>query len=272
MSSIISLHEANMHKPPKVGHAARKLSELIQARLPVPDGVVLTSQVFKEFLIESSIKERFFSLIREKQMVQLQKLVKERKFPSYLEEELINEIHHVKKNGFSARVSTVFSEEYDSKNLAEEQLVEGVKRAWASIYTPQRAAHLNAYNMFPAVIVQPAVHETKYGQLFTINPLTNSKEKMIIEVQSPKHYFFLVNKEDYSVVNEKDFFTINSPLFIKEKDNLCEIGERVGQYFEKPQKIRWVFGKTGYLVSSEDITPEDKSYFIKLAQVNEHVR
>ena len=52
----------------------------------------------------------------------------------------------------------------------------------ASIFTTERAKHMNEYNMFPSVIIQPAVHETKYGQLFT-QTLTNSKEKMIAEVQ-----------------------------------------------------------------------------------------
>ncbi|MBI4448925.1 hypothetical protein HY641_02780 [Candidatus Woesearchaeota archaeon] len=265
MPSFVPLKEANQHKPQLVGHPARKLSELYQANLPVADGIVLTSRVFKEYLIASGIKERFFSLLRAKEVENVAALIAERKFPPEFEEEILNSCHHLKNKGFSVRLSSVFTEGYDARNLLEENLVESIKRAWASVFTQDRAKKLNPYNMFPAVIVQPAMHETKAGQLFTINPITNSPNKMIVEVQFPKHYFFLVNKEDFDVVNDKDFHSLESPLFIEEKNTLCKMGLRVGAYFSKPQKVQWVLGDEAYLVNSEDITPEDKYYFAKLA-------
>ena len=66
------------------------------------------------------------------------------------------------------------------------ELIENVKKCWASLFTA-RAIYYREKNNFRhdttylAVIVQKMVNSDKAGVLFTVNPVTNNKKEMVIE-------------------------------------------------------------------------------------------
>jgi len=171
-------------------------------------------------------------------------------------------------------------------------LVDAVKRCWASLFTA-RAIYYRTKNGFShetsyiAVVVQKMINSEKSGVIFSVNPMTNNKNEIIIEAVfglgegivsgaiEPDNY--VVNKEDTRPISKrtgkkKIYFTrdaggetikYNLPEEIQVKpvlDNfeiktLANYAIRIEEHYKWPQDIEFAIeGGHIYIVQSRPIT------------------
>ncbi len=173
----------------------------------------------------------------------------------------------------------------------ESNLIENVRAAWASLFEP-RAIFYRHEQKIPfthvgiAVPVQLMVSSTSSGVMFTIDPVTNEKSKIVIEaifglgeliVQgeiTPDH--FEVDKKSFTVINKKIAdqtvmlvkadhgvkkvsvpakSNLKPKITDKEVVEIAKLGARIEKHYFYPQDIEWAI-EDGivYIVQSRPIT------------------
>lgn len=262
---FIPLHFSEKIDALAIGKKAYILNKLNRNSYPVLEGFILSPQVFKEFIITGEIKEQVFSLLKAKKFEELRILISNHEFPADLREEIMGHCAGL-GDTYSLAASSSFESDIGFFNIKQEQVLDWIKKCWASVFNSQNTS-LGRTNMFPAVVVQKHLDIEKSGNLYTINPAERDKTKIIIEVSTPQRYFFVASKQSLKVINEKDFRNLNSPLFIDEMDHLLKLGISIEKSFKKPQKISWIFNEKFYVIDTRRINDEDISYFQKLKRL-----
>ncbi len=175
-------------------------------------------------------------------------------------------------------------------------LLEAIKKCWASLFTARAVYYrtkkgFSHEHSFIAVIVQKMVNSEKSGVTFTVNPLTNNKNEMIIEAVfglgegivsgtvEPDNY--VVDKKTLRVLrkrigNKKISFlrsstgeTIKKELPEKvwgqevldshELRSVANYAVRIEEHYKWPQDIEWAIeGGKVYIVQSRPVTTLEK--------------
>lgn len=171
-------------------------------------------------------------------------------------------------------------------------LIDAVKNCWASLFTA-RAIFYREKNNFDhfkvklCVVIQKMVDSTKSGVAFSVDPMTENPEKIIIEAGwglgeaivsgsiNPDHY--VVDKTTWKILEnkimKKDFMIIrdangkNKKIYLDEPkcsnqvladDEIVELAKtvkRIEDHYNFPQDIEWaVEGKKLFIVQSRPIT------------------
>lgn len=178
----------------------------------------------------------------------------------------------------------------------KEALIEAVKKCWASLFTA-RAIYYRTKKGFShetsyiAVVVQRMVNSDKSGVMFTINPLTNNKDEIVIEsvfglgegivsgTIEPDSY--VIDKKRLSVIKrrlgvKKLVFVKDSKghtikeelpedkhneevLTVAELKSLSNYGLEIEEHYKWPQDIEWAIEKGKiYIVQSRPVTTVEK--------------
>jgi len=175
--------------------------------------------------------------------------------------------------------------------LGESNVVNTVRKCWASLFTP-RAIFYREENKFDhfdigiAVPVQKMIQSDTSGVMFTIDPTTNEKDKIVIEavfglgemiVQgqvTPDHY--LVRKSDLKLLakevkhQEKEMVKKKKKTVVEKLSkqrggsqkvsdkNIVEIarlGKKIEKHYYFPQDIEWgIENKKVYILQSRPVT------------------
>ena len=175
----------------------------------------------------------------------------------------------------------------------EEELLEAVKNCWASLFTA-RAVFYREKNNFEhfkvsiCVIVQRMVDSTKSGVSFSVDPISEDENKVIIEagwglgeaivsgIVNPDHY--VVDKSTWEIIEKKvhkqniyitrDIYTgKNKKLELDEPKRssqvleddeiiqLAKITDSIEKHYQFPQDVEWaVEGRKLFIVQSRPIT------------------
>lgn len=172
-----------------------------------------------------------------------------------------------------------------------EDVVKAVRRCWASLYEA-RAIYYRKSQGFDnvkvgiAVVVQKMVQSECSGVMFTADPVTNNRGKIIIEAGfglgeaivsgmiTPDHYVVeknsleittkQFNRQESMIVRKgKKTEAVEVPEEIQENQKLgdpqisklAEIGLQLEKHYNKPQDVEWAVEKGGlYVVQTRAIT------------------
>jgi pyruvate,water dikinase len=187
------------------------------------------------------------------------------------------------------------------------QLIDAVKRCWASLFTA-RAIYYRERNGFEheksliAVIIQKMINSDKSGVTFSINPVTNNKSEIVIEAVfglgegivsgtiAPDRY--VVDKFTNKIIEKSVAFkpiyftrsgsgnTIKSNLPADKVNEqvlenyevikLANYARDLEEHYEHPQDIEWAieYGKI-YIVQTRPITTTEKK--MKTVEVSGNV-
>jgi pyruvate, water dikinase len=173
----------------------------------------------------------------------------------------------------------------------ENNLLRMVRECWASLFT-ERAIFYRTEKKFDhfkvglAAVVQRMVQSDKSGIMFTVDPVTNDKNIIVIEaiyglgeyiVQgkvTPDQY--LVNKKDLSITKKKVNYqnlkfvkagTNNKEVKLSKKEGekaklskaeiqkIAELGKKIEKHYFFPQDLEWAIeGRDYFIVQSRPIT------------------
>lgn len=209
---ILWFEEVDKNDIPLVGGKGANLGELTKAGLPVPPGFIVTAQAYFQFLkanrLDGKIKKALSGLNPEdsKKLQLAAKVIQKMILACSLPKELTKAIESAyqtlytnqKENGiFVAVRSSATAEDLPNASFAGQQatflnisgakeVVKAVQRCWASLFEA-RAIYYRVCHKFDhlkvgiAVPVQVMIQAEKSGILFTIDPVTNDKDVIVID-------------------------------------------------------------------------------------------
>jgi pyruvate,water dikinase len=310
--AVLWLDEIGADDLETVGGKAASLGELTAAGLPVPPGFVVTAGTYRRFIEDTGIDEELFEAVDvdaedskalAEAEARAQELILETEMPEDLREEILASYEEVgDEEAFVAVRSSATAEDLPDASFAGQQetflnvtgedLLDRVKRCWASLFT-QRATYYRQQQGFDhdvvdiAVVVQQMVEAEKSGVMFTSHPSTGEPE-IIIEAAwglgegvvsgsvTPDNYVVDSASGDVTDVEVADKKTMYAKdpetgetnerevpddkrtervLDEAELDRLCELGERVEDHYETPQDVEWaIFEGEVYMLQSRPIT------------------
>lgn len=187
----------------KVGGKGANLLELTEQGFPVPDGYVVTTDAYQEFLRDEDIEDRLDEYegldTEDPEAVDefretVEQLIMSTPLPDPIQTD-IEDAYAVIEGGPVAVRSSATAEDLPDGSFAgqletylnvegADDVVEAVRKCWASVFT-RRAITYRAeqgYDVIDvdiAVVVQQMVPAEKSGVLFTVNPETGDDETIV---------------------------------------------------------------------------------------------
>jgi len=298
------------------GGKGASLGEMTRAGIPVPNGFVILSASFEKFLESTDLNVEIDSILekvnhKEMQSIenaseQIKALIMNAKMPKDIEKEIVKDFK-ILDSKFVAVRSSATSEDSSSAawagqldsflNTTNKTLLENVKKCWASLFTPRAIFYrfekgLHTTKISVAVVVQKMVESEVSGIAFSVHPVTQDRNQLIIEAGfglgeaivsgqiTPDSY--VVEKVPRRIIDknvseqEKGLFKVqtggNEWKSVKEKGaeqklsdkqilELSEIILRIEKHYGFPCDIEWAYEKRKfYIVQSRPITTlTDKS-------------
>ncbi len=209
--NVMWFKDIDKHDGNTVGGKGANLGEMTRAGFPVPNGFVVTVHAYRSFLEEAKIRKEIESALHgldvsdsqalDKAAKKAQHIITKSDFPKDIADDIIKAYFTLSgsetKHAIVAVRSSATAEDLPGASFAGQQatflnvrgeanLIEMVKEAWASLFTA-RAIFYRQTNKFDhfqvgiAVPVQKMVQSAKSGIMFSINPVTNDKERVTIE-------------------------------------------------------------------------------------------
>jgi pyruvate,water dikinase len=253
-----------------LGGKGKSLAKLQQSGFNTPDGVILSSEVFKEYLKTnetlSQVKQLSEDLNRDnfrEKGEQIRELILQGEIQN--QEEILSELESLDPL-YAVRSSSV-SEDSDSSSFAgmhhtglevtDSEVLEEMKKCWASLFSDRAIIYRLTKNLKPyeemAVIVQELVDADISGVLFTENPDGTDEiyiesteglgEKLVSGQITPAKA--KVERENLKIVKQE------TGLISSELKELAEKSLEIEEQFGSPQDIEWCFkdGKIFFLQS-----------------------
>jgi len=316
--SVLPLKRLSKADVDIAGGKGANLGEMIQTGLPVPDGFVVTAYAYFDFIKTSGLEDKIQAILNKTNLddvsqlnhaaEQIQRLILKAKFPPQLAVLILRHYHDLSPRPDelvkTAVRSSATAEDLPEASFAGQQatflnvagekaLIEAVQKCWASLFTP-RAIYYRQTSGFGhkkvgiAVVVQRMVQPRSSGVMFTINPVTNDKNQIIIEaifglgeliVQGsvvPDH--FVVDKRQFKVIKRlkgsqdkemvydakggnlikklsptrRQKYKISSTEAVK----IAKLGRRLENHYLKPQDVEWSIDKDDkiYIIQTRPIT------------------
>ncbi len=306
-----------------VGGKGANLGEMISFGIPVPPGFAVSSKAYFYFLEENNLKPQIKKILLKidkndsysylVSSERIKKLILGGKFPKDLAIEIMK--NYLKlgggfKNSLVAIRSSATAEDLPEASFAGQQasflnifgeanVVLKVKECWASLFEPRAIFYreekkFDHFKVGIAVLIQKMIQSEFSGVMFTIDPLTNQKNRIIIEaiyglgeliVQgkvSPDRYVLDRNSLEILEKNigvqkiklartkklkkEKIIFSnqeVDIPEKLQDKQKLkdkqiieiAKIGKKIHQHYFFPQDIEWAIEKEKiYILQTRPVT------------------
>jgi len=298
--AIVWFNEVTKKDIPLVGGKGANLGEMTKARIPVPPGFIITANAYYDFLQRSKVINEIRNLLQpldpgdSKQLRQVATEVKQVILNAAMPPELAKEIQqaYIKMGGGLVAVrSSATAEDLPEASFAgqqstflnvngEEEVVAAVQQCWASLFNPRAIfyRHQHGFDHFKvgiAVPVQKMVQSQVSGVIFTLEPITNDRSKIIIEAVyglgeaavsgevTPDLY--IIDKEEIKIVDKRigkqEWQLIRNPVAgdkranikvplqppnqteqkLADDDiiNLAKLGKYIEDLYQFPQDIEW---------------------------------
>ncbi len=205
--SVLWFKDISLSDRPLVGGKGGSLGELCSAGINVPNGYVITTKAFKAYLdildAEHGIRQKIVALDPDDVATlnsvssDMRALVEKSPPPESLAKIITQAYCDLGDNIPVAVRSSATSEDSEEASFAglqdtylwqkgEVQLLDAVRRCWASLYNPESVAYRLRLNipeddLAMAVVVQTMVNSRCSGVMFTRSPTTGDKSVVTIE-------------------------------------------------------------------------------------------
>jgi len=315
----VNFKEINKNSLPLVGGKGANLGEMVSAGFPVPDGFAVTVHAYDLFLDENNLRITINNLLKgvdvnkSDELESAAKLVRaaitKSPIPKVVSDDTITfykKLSGKKENTLVAVRSSATAEDLPGASFAGQQatflnikgeanLLVSVRECWASLFTARAIFYRKQNNISDdkvkiSVIIQRMVQSEVSGVMFTVDPVTNEKDRIVIEavwglgemiVQGsvvPDRY--IVQKETFSILSKEisqqkiqlikhgmETKETNVPKKIQDSKkleddeiiNLAKIGYNLQKHYYFPQDIEWAKeGNNLYIVQTRPVTTLDK--------------
>jgi pyruvate,water dikinase len=209
MKNILWFSEIRKDDIPSVGGKGANLGELTSFGIPVPQGFVVTSKAYFDFLKFGSLGEKISHELgglsikdSEKLMAASAKIkiaILTSSIPKELKDEIKESYHRLSgiHDTLVAVRSSATAEDLPNASFAgqqetylnvrgAEQVIESVRKCWASLFEPRAIFYredmgFDHFKVGLAAVIQRMVESEVSGIMFTVDPITNDSGKINIE-------------------------------------------------------------------------------------------
>jgi pyruvate, water dikinase len=298
--AIVWFNEVGKKDVDLVGGKGANLGELTNAHIPVPPGFIVTSAAYYNFLEQTQIMNEIKTLLNSintqdsRQLQSVSEIIQQIIIKSEVPPDLVKEIFAAYKQmggGLVAVRSSATAEDLPDASFAGQQstflnvqgpenVVKAVKECWASLFNARAIFYrveqnFDHFKVGIAVPIQRMVQSKSSGVMFTLEPVTSDKRKIVIEAVyglgeaivsgevTPD--LFILDKEDLRIIsktiNKQEWQLIKNPSANKDclniKTNippesqmaqkitdeeviqLAAIGKNIEKHYNFPQDIEW---------------------------------
>lgn len=301
------------------GGKGASLGEMTNAGIPVPPGYVILAGAFDAFLEETDIKADIEAILTkthhdvmhevESASEKIQEIILSQELPQTLRDDILVSFKSLDVKYVAVRSSATAEDGAEHAwagqldtylNTTEDKLLENVKKCWASLFTPRAIFYrfekgLAATHISVAVVVQKMVASEYSGIAFSVHPVTEDRNQMIIEAGfglgeaivsgqvTPDSYVVTKSPRDVTDINVSEQSRAlyravgggnewrelgekgGTQVLMKEQIfELAEIVMRIENHYRFPCDIEWAFeGGAFYITQSRPITTLSEEVEIK---------
>ncbi len=205
MKLTLNFKELSKQNTDIAGGKGASLGEMTQAGIPVPPGFVVLSTTFETFIKEADLVAEIDAIIDnvnhkdinsvETASEKIQALIKNASMPENIAKEIEEQFKLLDTEYVAVRSSATAEDGADNAwagqldsylNTKKENLLEKVQHCWASLFTPRAIFYrfekgLHTTKISVAVVVQKMVNSEISGIAFSVHPVTEDRNQMIIE-------------------------------------------------------------------------------------------
>lgn len=238
------------------GGKGASLGEMTQAGISVPPGFVLLSAAFEHFLEATDLNIEIDAILKtvdqetmhtvENASEKIQALILSKEIPPDIRKEIVSGFDDLGAEFVAVRSSATAEDSASAAwagqldtflNTTEVTLLENVRRCWASLFTPRAIFYrfekgLHAEKVSVAVVIQKMVNSECAGIAFSVHPVTEDRNQMIIEAA-----FGLGEAVVSGQITPDSYVVTKQPLVILDK-NLVE--QERALYRKKGGGNEWV--------------------------------
>jgi pyruvate, water dikinase len=205
MAWIKTFPQISKTDAPIAGGKGASLGEMTQAGIPVPPGFVILSESFEHFIEETGLTAEIDTALHEvnpeemhtieQASARIQGLILDAQMPADIAASIqsffseLNTPYVAVRSSATAEdsASAAWAGQLDSfLNTTHETLLQNVQRCWASLFTPRAIFYrfekqLHKQKISVAVVVQKMVESEFSGIAFSVHPVTEDRNQLIIE-------------------------------------------------------------------------------------------
>lgn len=192
-----------------VGGKGANLGEMTRAGIRVPPGFCVTAQAYRHFVETTGLASKIREIISKTDVNDLEQLmantshiremIRSTPVPPEIANEIIDAYKKLGENGAPLRVavrSSATAEDLPEASFAGQQdtylnvvgieeVLENVRRCWASLWTARATAYRQAQGfdhntVYLSAVVQKMIQSERSGVAFTANPITGDRREMLI--------------------------------------------------------------------------------------------
>lgn len=190
----VALKQASSESLLQVGSKALHLAHVIHEGVTIPDGFVLKANALNYFMKEHQLHD-------EMSHEHFVKAFEAAAIPQQMEQEILNAFEQLKATTGDVNLTVAVRSSSSSEDLEDasfagqydtilnvgsaEQLLDAVKQCWASVFSEHARDYAAQRNIsladFPmGILIQQMVYPDVAGVIFSMNPITDSKDEIII--------------------------------------------------------------------------------------------
>src|SRR6266536_2948169 len=290
----------------QVGGKGVSLARMAAAGLPVPPGFHITTIAYRRFVAEHGLQERILAAVSAVSADQSATLdeaaqhIADLFAQSAMPEDIAQAIRraYAELNGDDTSVavrSSATAEDLPELSFAgqqetylnmrgEAQVLDAVKRCWASLWTARAISYRIRNHIAPAevslaVVVQQLVPADAAGIMFTANPMTGKHDQIMINAAwglgeaivgglvTPDT--FVLDRKNWTIttaaIAEKDVMTVRTPegtheepvltdqrsqpaLSSSQAAELARMGVRIEELYGQPMDIEWALAADRFFI------------------------
>jgi pyruvate, water dikinase len=292
------------------GGKGASLGEMMRNKFSIPPGFVVLAGAYERFLEETDLSVEIEAVLKKVKMKDIHSvedasetirdMIKDTKFPKDIGEIIKKEFKILGAKEVAVRSSATAEDssvaswagELESYlNVNEKGLLNAVKKCWSSLFTPRAIFYryekkLHDQYVSVAVVVQKMIQSDVSGICFTAHPVTNDRNKIVIEAGwglgeaivggkiTPDTYIIDKRKNkilDKNISEQKMMIVYGKngtkeaivPKVKREKQKITDsqivkiakICQNIENHYKKPQDIEWAIEKGKiYITQSRPIT------------------
>jgi pyruvate, water dikinase len=235
MKSILNFTEITKKDVELAGGKGASLGEMTNSGIPVPPGFVILSTAFDKFIKETGMNAEIDAALDdvdhqkmhtvEDVSERIRSIIMNVPMPDDLAKEIYDHFEKLDAKLVAVRSSATAEDSSAAAwagqldtflNTNKETLIENVRKCWASLFTPRAIFYrfekeLHKEYISVAVVIQKMVESEISGIAFSVHPVTQDRNQLIIEAGlglgeavvsgqiTPDSY--VVDKQDYTMIN-----------------------------------------------------------------------
>ena len=252
---------------PIAGGKGANLGEMFKAKIPVPDGFVVTSNAYYKFIEDTGLSKKIRAELKgldlenskalQKAAENIKELINGEEMPEEIKLAIKDAYHFLAGNRdrYVAVRSSATAEDLPEASFAGQQetflnisgykdVINATQKCWASLFGA-RAIYYREQQGFDhfkvgiAVPVQLMVQSEISGIMFTVNPLTNNRDQISIEAAYGLGETVVsgtITPDQYLV--SKKGFKIEDKYIVEQTWQLTKEGRiKISRDFQKKQKL-----------------------------------